>query len=164
MKPALRLALFEPDIPQNTAAVLRTCACLGVPAEIIEPCGFVFGGTHMRRAGMDYVERAEITRHVDWQAFQKSYPDSRRVLLTTKAASPFTGFQFQPGDILISGRESAGVPDHVHDACDARLLIPMMADMRSLNMAVAAAMVMSGALRQLSAFPAPQAASENIPE
>ena len=120
--PALRLALFEPDIPQNTAAVLRTAACLGIACEIIEPCGFVFGGPHMRRAGMDYLDHVHLTHHLDWSAFQAAYPGARRILLTTKAATPYTGFAFRTGDILILGRESAGVPDHVHAAADAPLL------------------------------------------
>jgi len=106
----------------------------------------------MRRAGMDYLDQVQLTRHDDWQAFQESYPDRRRVLLTTKAAEPFTQFAFVPGDIIICGRESAGVPDHVHDGVDARLTIPMAAGMRSLNVAAAAAMVMSEALRQLDGF------------
>jgi len=153
MEPALRLALYEPDIPPNTAAVLRTCACLGVAAEIIEPCGFVFGGKPMRRAGMDYLEKARLTRHVDWAAFQDSYPGRRRVLLTTAAETPYTDFAFRAGDIVILGRETAGVPDHVHGAADARLLVPMVGGMRSLNMAATAAMVLGEALRQLGAFP-----------
>ncbi len=149
----LRLALYEPDIPQNTAAVLRTCACLGIAAEIVEPCGFVFGGQHMRRAGMDYLDHVRLSRHVDWAAFQDSHPGSRRVLLTTRGADSYTEFSFQHGDILILGRESAGVPDHVHAAADARLTIPMAPGMRSLNLAAAAAMVAAEALRQLEAFP-----------
>ena len=153
MEPTLRLALFEPDIPQNTAAVLRTCSCLGVACEVIEPCGFVFGGQHMRRAGMDYLDHVALTWHVDWHAFQAAYPGHRRILVTTKAAQPYMEHSFQRGDILIMGRESAGVPDFVHDAADARLTIPMAAGMRSLNMSVSAAMVVAEALRQLDAFP-----------
>ena len=116
MAPALRLALFEPDIPQNTAAVLRTCSCLGVACEVIGPCGFVFGDQQMRRAGMDYLDHLVLTRHVDWHAFQAAYPGQRRILMTTKAAQPYTEHAFLCGDILIIGRESAGVPDFVHDA------------------------------------------------
>lgn len=153
MEPTLRLALFEPDIPQNTAAIVRTCSCLGVACEVIEPCGFVFGGQHMRRAGMDYLDHVALTRHKDWGAFQAAYPGHRRILMTTKAAQPYTAHAFQPGDILIMGRESAGVPDFVHDVADARLTIPMVAGMRSLNMAVSAAMVAAEVLRQLDAFP-----------
>ena len=151
-EPHLRLALFEPDIPPNTAAMLRTCACLGIAAEIIEPCGFVFGGANMRRAGMDYLDQVTLARHDDWLAFQQCYPNSRRLLLTTKAAMPFTQFTYEPGDILVCGRESAGVPDYVHDTVHARLTIPMASGMRSLNVAIAAAMVLSEALRQLEGF------------
>ena len=153
MEPTFRLALFEPDIPQNTAAVLRTCACLGVACEIIGPCGFVFGGQQMRRAGMDYLDHVALTRHLDWNAFQAAYPGHRRILITTKAALSYTEHTFHRDDILIMGRETAGVPDFVHDAADARLTIPMAAGMRSLNMAVSAAMVAAEALRQLGAFP-----------
>ncbi|MDD9878709.1 MAG: tRNA (cytidine(34)-2'-O)-methyltransferase [Magnetovibrio sp.] len=153
MEPVVRLALFEPDIPPNTAAVLRTCACLGVAAEIIEPCGFVFGGRPMRRAGMDYLDRVEITHHEDWAAFRTAYPESRRILLTTAAPTLYTEFTFEAGDILVCGRETAGVPDHVHAAADARVIVPMAAGMRSLNVAAAAAMVLGEALRQLGAFP-----------
>ena len=156
MEPVVRLALFQPDIPQNTAAVLRTCSCLGVACEVIEPCGFVFGGQHMRRAGMDYMEQVALTRHLDWHDFQAAYPGHRRILMTTQAVHNYTDHAFQRGDILIMGRESAGVPGYVHQAVDARLTIPMAAGMRSLNMAVSAAMVAAEALRQLDAFPNPE--------
>lgn len=150
--PLLRLALFEPDIPQNTAAVLRTCACLEVAAEIIGPAGFVIGGARARRAGMDYLDHVVLTEHDDWAVFQAAYPGRRRILLTTKGAVPYTDFTFQAGDILVCGRESAGVPDAVHDAADARIVIPMAPGMRSLNLAVSAAMVLGEALRQLNGF------------
>ncbi len=153
MESTFRLALFEPDIPQNTAAVMRTCACLGVACEVIEPCGFVFGGQKMRRAGMDYLDHVALTRHLDWHSFQAAYPGHRRILITTKAALSYTKYAFHRNDILIMGRETAGVPDFVHDAADARLTIPMAPGMRSLNMAVSAAMVAAEALRQLGAFP-----------
>lgn len=149
----LHLALFEPDIPQNTAAVLRTCACLGVAAEIIGPTGFVFGGARTRRAGMDYLDLVQLTEHDDWSAFCGEYPGSRRVLLTTKGAQAYTAFRFAPGDILVFGRESAGVPDDVHAAVDARIAIPMAPGARSLNLAASASMVLGEALRQLDAFP-----------
>ena len=152
-EPALRLALFEPDIPQNAAAVLRTCACLDIAAEIIEPCGFIFGGSPMRRAGMDYLDYVRRSHHLDWVAFQGVYPGSRRILMTTKAADPYTSFAFNRGDIVILGRESAGVPDQVHAAVEFRLTIPMAPGMRSLNVAVSAAMVTAEALKQLDAFP-----------
>ena len=158
MEPALRLALFEPDIPQNTAAVLRTCACFGLPCEIIEPCGFVFGDHHMRRVGMDYIDNVALTRHADWYAFNIAYPGRRRILMTTKASKFYTNFSFQTGDILLMGRESEGVPRFVHEAADARLTIPMTAGMRSLNISVSAAIVAAEVLRQLDAFPKPEAA------
>ena len=156
MLPILRLALFEPDIPQNTAAVFRTCGCLGVACEIIEPCGFIFSGNHMRRVGMDYLDKVTLTHHKDWETFQSNYAGDRRILLTTKVVRPYTSFTFRAGDTLIMGRESAGAPDFVHAQVDERLTIPMMPGMRSLNMAASAAIVMAEALRQLDAFPKPE--------
>jgi len=150
---SIRLALYQPDIPQNTGALLRTAACLGVPVEIIEPCGFVFDEKRMRRAGMDYLESVALTRHAGWSDFQAAYPDCRRILLTTRAESAYTAFRFAPGDILLTGRESAGVPDEVHTEAQARIAIPMAPELRSLNLAAAAAMVLGEALRQLDAFP-----------
>ncbi len=152
MSPAIRLALFEPDIPQNAGAILRTCACLGLACEVIEPCGFIFGSSQMRRAGMDYLDTVDLRRHLDWNAFQACYEGSRRILLTTKSSSPYTGFAFRSGDILIMGRESRGVPAYVHGAVDKRLTIPMKQNMRSLNVGVSAAIVAAEALRQLDAF------------
>jgi tRNA (cytidine/uridine-2'-O-)-methyltransferase len=154
--PPLHLALFEPDIPQNTAAVLRTCACLGVAAEIIGPAGFVLGGAKARRAGMDYLDQVQLTEHDDWAVFQNAYVGQRRVLLTTQSAQPYTNWNFQSGDILVCGRESAGVPAHIHDDVDARVVIPMASGARSLNLAASASMVLGEALRQLKAFPARQ--------
>ncbi len=148
----LRLALFEPDIPQNAAALLRTCACLGVGADIIGATGFVLGGARAKRAGMDYLEHVDLARHDDWAAFQAVYPGARRVLLTTKAADAYTDFRFRQGDILICGRESAGVPEFVHADADARLVVPMRPGLRSLNLAASASMVLGEALRQLDAF------------
>lgn len=149
----LHIALYEPDIPQNTGTVLRMAACLGLPVEIIEPCGFIWGGKHMRRAGMDYLDNVEVTRHMNWATFQGSLPGQRRVLLTTKTDQAYTDFKFQSGDILMLGRESAGVPDAVHAAVDARLTIPLKPPLRSFNLAAAAAMVSGEALRQLDGFP-----------
>ncbi len=157
MLPILRLALFEPDIPQNTAALLRTCGCLGVACEIIEPCGFIFSCKHMRRAGMDYLDKVALTHHKDWETFQSNYRGDRRILLTTKAVKPYTSFTFRAGDILIMGRESAGAPDFVHAQVEERLTIPMMPGMRSLNIAASAAIVIAEALRQLNAFPKTEA-------
>ncbi|OEJ67114.1 tRNA (cytidine(34)-2'-O)-methyltransferase [Magnetovibrio blakemorei] len=148
----MNLALFQPDIPQNTGTLLRTCACLGIEADIIEPCGFVFSDRHLKRSGMDYLDLAQITRHVSWQAFRakRQVAEGRRlVLLTTKGAVPYTQFSFMPSDVLLLGSESQGVPDDVHDAVDARLTIQMRPEARSLNIAVAAAMVLGEALRQI---------------
>jgi len=153
MTSPLHVALYEPDIPQNTGTVLRMAACLGIPVEVIEPCGFVWGGKHMRRSGMDYLDHVDVTRHLNWAAFQSGLAGQRRVLLSTKAEQPYTVFGFHPGDVLILGRESAGVPDEVHDAVDARVTIPLKPGLRSFNLAIAAAMVAGEALRQLNAFP-----------
>jgi tRNA (cytidine/uridine-2'-O-)-methyltransferase len=148
----LTLALYQPDIPQNCGTMLRMCACLGLHAAIIEPAGFPVTDKHFRRAGMDYLENVKIDRHVSWTAFALWRQNQRRrlILLSTKAAMPYTGFQYLPGDVLLVGRESAGVPDEVHAAADARVLIPLRPPLRSLNVAVAAAMVAGEALRQLA--------------
>ncbi len=131
---------------------MRLCACLGVAMDIIEPCGFLLTDRNFRRAGMNYWAGTDLTRHESWEAFRRRAP-GRLLLLTTKAAQPYAGFDFQPSDTLIAGRESAGVPEAVHDAADARLLIPMRPGMRSLNVAQAAAMVLGEALRQTDQFP-----------
>ncbi|WP_293550851.1 tRNA (cytidine(34)-2'-O)-methyltransferase [Parvibaculum sp.] len=150
----MRLALFEPDIPQNTGTLIRLGACLGVPVDIIEPTGFPWGDRALKRAGLDYWELADVTRHVSWEVYLAAHPatvcpaTARLVLLTTKSAEPYTGFAFRPGDTLLVGRETAGVPPEVHAAANARLTIPMRPPARSLNVAVAAAMVLGEALRQ----------------
>ncbi|GAA0575047.1 tRNA (cytidine(34)-2'-O)-methyltransferase [Rhizomicrobium electricum] len=144
----MRLALFEPDIPQNTGALIRLGACFGVPVDIIEPCGFLWSEPKLKRAGMDYLGEADITRHASWGRFRAAQTGARLVLLTTKGAVSYLDFAFAPSDILLLGRESAGVPPEVHDAADARLLIPMRAGLRSLNVAMAGAIVLSEALRQ----------------
>ncbi|MBU0726559.1 MAG: tRNA (cytidine(34)-2'-O)-methyltransferase [Alphaproteobacteria bacterium] len=149
----MRLALFQPDIPQNAGALMRLGACLGVAVDIIEPAGFVFDDARMRRAGMDYLDRLEMLRHASWPRYQADRAPGRLILLTTRAAMPYTGFAFQAGDTLLLGRESAGVPDEVHEAADARLLIPMRPGLRSINVAQAAAMVLGEALRQTDQFP-----------
>lgn len=149
----MRIALFEPDIPQNTGAIIRLGACLGVPVDIIEPCGFLFSGAGFRRAGMDYLELADVTRHPSWDRFFASR-NGRLVLMTTKASAAYTAFSFCISDIILLGRESAGVPGHVHDAADARLRIPLRTQLRSLNVAMTAAVVIGEALRQTGAFPA----------
>jgi tRNA (cytidine/uridine-2'-O-)-methyltransferase len=148
----MRLALYQPDIPQNAGSLMRLCACLGVAMDIIEPCGFLLSDRNFRRAGMDYRAGVDLTRHESWEAFDVRQA-GRLLLLTTKAAAPYTAFAFAPGDTLLVGRESAGVPEAVHARADARLLIPMRAGMRSLNVAQAAAMVLGEALRQTEGFP-----------
>jgi tRNA (cytidine/uridine-2'-O-)-methyltransferase len=149
----MRLALFEPDIPQNTGTLLRLGACLGIGVDIIEPCGFLFTDKGLKRAGMDYLELANYRRHDSWAAFEAQRA-GRLVLLTSKAAHAYTEFVFAPDDVLLLGRESAGVPDSVRDAADARLRIPLMPGLRSLNVALAASMVLGEALRQTEGFPA----------
>jgi tRNA (cytidine/uridine-2'-O-)-methyltransferase len=151
----LRLALFQPDIPQNTGTMLRLAACLGVPVEIVEPAGFDVSDRHLRRSGLDYLDRVAITRHVSWSRFEawRAEAGLRLVLATTKGALPYTAFPYRSDDIVLVGRESAGVPEEVHAAADGRVLIPMQAGMRSLNVAVSAAMILGEALRQTASFP-----------
>jgi tRNA (cytidine/uridine-2'-O-)-methyltransferase len=153
----MRLALFQPDIPQNLGGAIRLSACMGSPLEIIEPCGFPLSDRTLKRAALDYGGHAEVIRHGSWTDFlgQETRKDGRLVLFTTRGARPFTDFAFQPGDTLLFGRESAGVPDEVHAAANARLLIPMQAGMRSLNVVAAAAMALGEGLRQTNGFPSP---------
>ena len=147
----LTVALYQPDIPQNTGTILRMCACLGLAAAIIEPAGFLASDKHFRRTGMDYLAHVEIARYPHWAAFEewRRATGRRLVLLTTKARLAYTAFGYSPNDILLFGRESAGVPAEVDAAADARLVIPLKSPMRSLNVAVAAAMVAGEATRQL---------------
>lgn len=156
----MRFALFEPDIPQNAGAILRLAACIGFGVDLVEPLGFVWSDKRVRRAGMDYLDAVDLQRHQSWQTFDDTRrADGRRLLLlTTQGSRPYTACTFTPNDVLILGRESAGVPVNVHDAADERLLIPMVSGMRSLNMVTAAAMVAGEALRQLSST---NPASEN---
>jgi tRNA (cytidine/uridine-2'-O-)-methyltransferase len=151
----MRLALYQPDIPQNAGALMRLCACLGVALDIIEPCGFLLTDRNLARAGMDYRGSVDLTRHESWTAFQDQPRKGRLILLTTRADQPYPEFAFGPDDTLLLGRESAGVPDDVHASADARLLIPLRPGMRSLNMAQAAAMVLGEALRQTNGFEYP---------
>ena len=143
----MRLVLYEPDIPQNAGSLFRLAACLGLPVDVIEPCGFHLDDRRLRRAGLDYLERLDLTRHVSWRGYRE-VPRGRLVLLTTRAEGLYTGFAFRPDDSLMVGRESAGVPPEVHEAADACLRIPLRPGMRSLNVALAAAMVLGEALRQ----------------
>jgi tRNA (cytidine/uridine-2'-O-)-methyltransferase len=155
----LRLALYQPDIPQNAGSLMRLCACLGVAMDIIEPCGFLLSDRNFRRAGMDYRGSVDLTRHDSWETFRQSRAGQGRILLlTTRAIHPYTDFTFAAGDTQLVGRESAGVPEAVHHQAEARLLIPMRPGMRSLNVAQAAAMVLGEALRQTQGFPARQEA------
>jgi tRNA (cytidine/uridine-2'-O-)-methyltransferase len=149
------LALYQPDIPQNTGAILRLTACLGVDTHVIAPAGFDLSDRALRRAGMDYLEHARLIRHESWAAFdtwRRNRP-GRLILMTTKAALPYTDFFFAEDDIILLGRESAGVPEQVHGAADHRLLVPMVEGLRSLNVAMTAAMVLGEALRQTAGFP-----------
>lgn len=146
----MQIALYQPDIPQNTGTILRLCACLGVTAHIIEPAGFPVSDRHFRRAGMDYLDQVAIMRHDSWSKFEQWRNDGgyRLVLLTTKGTSSYLDYRFGLDDILLLGRESAGVPDGVAAAADARLVIPIRPGLRSLNVAMAAAMALGEALRQ----------------
>ena len=149
----MQIALFQPDIPQNTGTILRLCACLDVTAHIIEPAGFPVSDRHFRRAGMDYLDQVTITRHDSWAKFEEWRRDAaqRLVLFTTKAAGCYLDYRFETADILLFGRESAGVPDAVAAAADARVVIPIKPGLRSLNVAMAAAMALGEALRQTKA-------------
>jgi len=146
----MRIALYEPDIPQNTGTILRLCACLGIEAHIIAPAGFPTSDRAFRRAGMDYLDAVAIVRHVSWRDFEawRRKEGHRLVLFTTAVTVSYLDYRFEATDILLFGRESAGVPEHVHGAADARLAIPMRPGLRSLNVAVAAAMAAGEALRQ----------------
>src|SRR5690348_1277035 len=148
----MRLALYEPDIPQNLGAFIRLAACTGVPLDIIEPCGFPVDDRRIRRAAMDYYGLARIVRHTSWESFRRDRPAGRLVLLTTAGARTFPDIAFETTDILLLGRESAGVPAPVHAAANLRLRIPLQAGARSLNVALAAAMVLSEGLRQTKGF------------
>ena len=157
----MQIALFQPDIPQNTGTILRLCACLDVAAHIIEPAGFPVSDRHFRRAGMDYLDQVALTRHDSWPKFEqwrneKAY---RLILFTTKGASSYLDYEYGLSDVLLFGRESAGVPDEVAAAADARLVIPIKPGLRSLNIAMAAAMALGEALRQTSA-PIPKFAND----
>jgi tRNA (cytidine/uridine-2'-O-)-methyltransferase len=163
----MRLALFQPDIPQNVGAALRLGACLGVPVEIIEPCGFPFNDKGLRRAGLDYIDRARLTRHASWRAFTEmrgAASAERLVLLTTAAEHSYDEFSFETDDILLLGRESAGAPEHVHKIADARIKIPMAPGARSLNVVVAAAIALAEGLRQTGGLGALRAARPRAAE
>jgi len=150
----LRIALYQPDIPGNTGTILRLAACLGLKVDIIEPAGFVLSDKNLKRSGMDYLASVAMTRHVNWDRFDawRLSEGRRLVLASTKAALPYTRFDYAPNDILLFGRESAGVPDHVHDRAEHRVTIPMVPGQRSINLAMSAAMIVGEALRR-TGFP-----------
>lgn len=148
----MRLALHQPEIAGNVGAVLRLCACLATPVDLIEPLGFVWDDRRVARAGMDYIDHVSVTRHADWDAFERQAP-GRIVLLTTKGATPFHDFAFAMDDVLLFGSEGSGVPDAVHARADARVVVPMAAGLRSLNLAVTAGIVLAEALRQTGSWP-----------
>jgi len=146
----MRIALYQPDIAGNTGTILRLAACLGLEVHIVEPAGFDLSDRNLKRAGMDYLEMAALTRHLDWPAFEawRKAQGARLVLLSTRAETAYTDFAYHPGDVLLFGRESAGVPDTIHAAADHRLTIPMQPGARSLNLALSVAMVAGEAARQ----------------
>jgi tRNA (cytidine/uridine-2'-O-)-methyltransferase len=149
----MQIALYEPDIPQNTGTILRLSVCLNVAVHIIKPTGFTLSDKTFRRAGLDYAARANLKIHQSYEDFMSDRPKGRLVLLSTKAEHSYIDFAFEPDDMLLLGRESAGVPQKVHEQADARLKIPLESDARSLNIAVACAMVVGEALRQVNGFP-----------
>lgn len=148
----MRLAVYQPEIPGNLGAILRLSACFGVAVDIIEPCGFAFSDKRMKRAGMDYIDHVRFARHRDWDAFAAA-SRGRLILLSSKAALRLHDFAFAADDVLLLGQESAGVPDTVRDACAAQLRIPLRAEVRSLNVSVAAGIALGEALRQTAQLP-----------
>ncbi|WP_434056037.1 MAG: tRNA (cytidine(34)-2'-O)-methyltransferase [Roseibium sp.] len=149
------LALYQPDIPQNAGTILRLCACMNVTVHLIEPAGFPISDSALKRAGMDYLERASMRRHrsfADFELFRLTQ-NRRLILLTTKSDQVYADFEFRTDDILVMGRESTGVPESVHNLVDARLKIPMAEGLRSINVAVSAGMALGEALRQTDTFP-----------
>lgn len=149
----MEIALFQPDIAPNVGTLMRLGACMGAPVHIIEPCGFPFGTRDMKRAVMDYASIADVTKHMSWQTFREATKGQRCVLLTTKSPENFINFKFAPNDILLLGRESSGVPEEVHQEVEGRVTIPMQEGARSVNVAVAASMVLGEGLRQTGGFP-----------
>lgn len=149
----MNLALYQPEIPQNTGTLLRLGACMDVGVDIIEPCGFIWNDQKLRRAGMDYMDMANVTRHRSWDAFLEFYSSRRIVLLDAKAITSCYDFSFQEDDVLLLGQESCGVPDDIFESLPNRVAIPMKEGFRSLNVAVAGAMVLGEALRQVEIFP-----------
>jgi len=154
----MRIALFQPDIAQNTGTLLRLGACLNIPIDIIEPCGFRFNSKEMKRAGMDYLDKVDYKKHISWEEFleyRNENPNEygRIILLSTKASQNYCNFEFKENDILLLGRESCGAPEEVHEKSDARVIIPMHGETRSINIAISASMVLGEAMRQCDCFP-----------
>ena len=150
----MRIAFYEPDIPQNTGALFRLAACLGVEVDLIEPCGFLFDDRRLKRASLDYAATLRVRRHVSWAAFRADRdPSSRIILMTTSGPVALHHFTFAPDDTILLGRESAGVPEHVHECAAARVVIPLRRPARSLNVALAGAIALAEALRQTKLFP-----------
>lgn len=146
----IHLALFQPEIPQNTGVAMRLCACMGIPLDIIEPTGFLWDEAKIRRSAMDYIDHVTLHKHANWDSFRADYAQNRVLLLTTKSDQSYLDFAFQDGDILLAGQESAGAPEYVHAQVDARLTIPMPGGVRSMNVVNACAMVVGEAMRQLT--------------
>jgi len=146
----MKIALYQPDIPQNLGAMMRLCACMGTSLDIIEPCGFLWNERKIRQSAMDYYDGIDITRHNNWDNFFDMYQGQGRriVLMTTKSSEPYYDFEFRDTDILLAGRESAGVPENVHAAVQGRICIPMEGDFRSLNIVNATSMILGEAIRQ----------------
>ncbi len=145
----MRLCAYQPDIALNLGAMIRLSACFGIPLDIIEPCGFPLSLKALRRSAMDYADIADMTRHDSWDTYLSDKPQGRLVLMTTRATETLWDFQFQPTDTIVMGRESAGVPQEVHDRCDALVKLPMFGEARSLNVAMCAGMAVSEGLRQV---------------
>ena len=152
----MRIALYEPDIPQNTGTILRLAACFKISVDIIKPCGFIISDRRLRRSGMDYIEKVNLNYHDSWDVFLNTVQNSEKdriILLTTKSKNNFINFSFKKTDILLLGRESAGVPEHVRNQADDNIVIPMTKGSRSLNIAISAAMVLGEAMRQTNTYP-----------
>ena len=148
----MRIALFQPDIPQNTGTIIRMATCFGHSVDIIEPCGFILDDKGLKRAGMDYLKEATISRYFSWEDFLQKHLPGRLILCTTKGSRLYTDFTYHKDDIIIMGRESCGVPDEVHQKADERIRIPMRPDKRSLNVALSCAIITGEAMRQTGLF------------
>ncbi len=145
----MRIALYQPDIPQNVGAMIRLCACMDVGLDVIEPTSFPWDDRKIRQSAMDYIDKLDIVRHSSWEVFLSAHSSSRIVLMTTKSVEPYTAFEFREDDILLAGSESAGVPGNIHDVASARICIPMKEGLRSLNIVNATSMILGEAIRQV---------------